>query len=220
MPQFDAGQMHDPFLASERRTEQRAERERLLAEYFATEWGVPRTDEAEVFETLSLCGFQAGLSWASVLLRRPDLREAFDGFDPGRIARYTDDDRVRLLAHPGMIRNRRKIDAVMTNARATVRLHEAGTTLSEFVWAHRPERTVMPLTWADIPRSTPESTALAAELRNRGFVFVGPTILFATMATLGVVDAWPLGSAARGSSGLWGPDGSRLDRVPRPRLVG
>lgn len=191
-----------------------AERERLLSDYFATEWGLPRTSEHEVFETLSLCGFQAGLSWATILARRPLLRDAFSAFDPDRIAHYGADDAARLLAHPGMIRNRRKISAVVSNARAAVRLRAEGTTLADRVWAYRPDRTPMPRTWADLPRSTPESAALAAELKRRGFAFVGPTILFAVMATCGVIDAHPVVSPGRGLSGLWNPDGSRRREAP------
>jgi len=186
-----------------------ADRERLLAEYFADEWGTPRTTERDLFETLSLCGFQAGLSWETVLVRRPRLREAFSAFDLDRVAAYDTDDAARLLAHPGMIRNRRKISAVIVNARASIALRDEGTTLAERIWAYRPERTVPPASWSDLPRSTPESTALAAELKRRGFVFVGPTILFAVMATCGVVDVRPTGSTGLAPAGPPHPRGSR-----------
>jgi DNA-3-methyladenine glycosylase I len=174
----------------------------LLREYYDTEWGMPVRDERGLFERISLEAFQSGLSWATILRKRPAFREAFDGFDPDRVSTYTEADRERLMADAGIVRNRRKIDATITNAAATVALRSAGG-LVDLVWSFRPAATPAPATPADVPARSEESVALAAALRKHGFVFVGPTTMFALMEAIGVVDTHLLGSHRRGSSGVW-----------------
>ncbi|MGO2110609.1 MAG: DNA-3-methyladenine glycosylase I [Pseudoclavibacter sp.] len=182
-----------------------ASRDPLLREYYDTEWGMPVHDERGVFERLALESFQSGLSWATVLRKRPAFREAFAGFAPDAVARFDDDDVARLLGDAAIIRNRAKIEATIENARATVALRddpdEKG--LEGIVWRHRPERTPMPVAFDQVPSTSAESIALAKALKRRGFRFVGPTTMFALMEAIGVVDTHLVGSHRRGSSGLW-----------------
>ena len=186
----------------------------LLTEYYDTEWGMPVRDEAGVFERLSLEAFQSGLSWITVLRKREAFRAAFDGFDPDRVAAYGAEDVERLLADSGIIRNRRKIEATVGNAGAALRLREEGTDLGELVWSFMPELSPAPLTEAEVPSTSPESAALAKELKFRGFSFVGPTTVYALMTAIGIVDAHVVTSHRRGCSGLWNADGTRA--VPGP----
>ncbi|WP_028244864.1 DNA-3-methyladenine glycosylase I [Pseudoclavibacter soli] len=174
----------------------------LLREYYDTEWGLPVRDEQGVYERLTLEAFQAGLSWATILRKRPAFREAFAGFSPDRVACYDEAAVDRLLANPGIVRNRAKILAAITNARATVRLRDRGG-LAALVWSFRPDDTPRPRTQAEVPTRSPESAALARALRAEGFVFVGPTTMFALMEAIGIVDTHLLGSHRRGCSGLW-----------------
>ena len=174
----------------------------LLQEYYDTEWGMPVRDEQGIFERLSLEAFQSGLSWATILRKRPGFRAAFDGFDPDRVARYDDSDVERLMADAGIVRNRRKIDATITNARATVELRADGG-LAELVWSFRPAETPAPSSYAEVPTTSPESVALSKELKRRGFTFVGPTTMFALMEAVGIVDTHLVGSHRRGTSGVW-----------------
>ena len=174
----------------------------LLREYYDTEWGMPVTDEAGVFERLSLEAFQSGLSWVTILRKRPAFREAFAGFDPDAVAAFGEDDFERLMADPGIVRNRAKIRATFRNAAATVALREEGG-LAELVWSFRPDSTPAPRTLAEIPTVSPESRALARELKRRGFAFVGPTTMFALMEAIGIVDTHLVESHRRGSSGIW-----------------
>ena len=174
----------------------------LLREYYDTEWGMPVRDEHGLFERLSLEAFQSGLSWATVLRKRPAFREVFAGFDPEAVARFDDADVARLLADARIIRNRAKVLATVQNAGATLRLREDGG-LAELVWSFQPDATPQPRTFADVPSSSPESRALAKELKRRGFTFVGPTTVFALMEAVGIVDTHLLGSHRRGTSGVW-----------------
>lgn len=174
----------------------------LLRSYYDTEWGMPVRDEQGVFERISLEAFQSGLSWATILRKREAFRAGFDGFDPELVARYDDADRERLLADAGIVRNRAKIDATITNARATLALRERGG-LADLVWSFRPERTPRPATLAEVPTQTPESVALSKALRAEGFAFVGPTTMHALMEAIGLVDTHLVGSHRRGSSGVW-----------------
>ncbi|KXT56593.1 DNA-3-methyladenine glycosylase I [Gordonia sp. PS3] len=176
----------------------------LLREYYDTEWGVPVRDEQGLYERLSLEAFQSGLSWATILRKRPAFRRAFDGFDPERVARYGDADVARLMNDAGIVRNRAKILAAITNAGATLSLREKGG-LAEFIWSFRPDETPRPRTHADVPTQSPESKALAKALRREGFSFVGPTTMYALMEAVGIVDTHLLGSHRRGTSGVW-PD--------------
>jgi DNA-3-methyladenine glycosylase I len=174
----------------------------LLRDYYDTEWGLPVRDETGLFERLSLEAFQSGLSWATILRKRPAFRAAFDGFDPDTVAGYDEHDVARLMADAGIVRNLRKIEATITNARATVALRDDGG-LVDLVWSFRPDRTPAPSTYADVPTTSPESKALAKALRARGFVFVGPTTMFALMEAVGIVDTHLVDSHRRGSSGVW-----------------
>jgi DNA-3-methyladenine glycosylase I len=158
--------------------------------YHDDEWGRPvRTDQG-LYERLCLEAFQSGLSWITILRKREAFRAAFAGFEPTAVARFGDDDVARLLADAGIVRNRAKIEATIANARATVDLHDDGATLHELIWErHRPApRDAPPQTWAEVPSQTPETVALAKELKRRGFRFVGPTTLYALMQACGVVD--------------------------------
>jgi DNA-3-methyladenine glycosylase I len=180
----------------------------MMREYYDTEWGVPVTGERAVFERLSLEAFQAGLSWATILRKRPAFRELFHDFDPDVVAGMTDDDVERLMGEPRIIRNRAKILATRSNARATLELRADGG-LEALVWSYRPERTPVPRRMDEVPSTTPESVALSKDLRRRGFRFVGPTTVHALMEAIGIVDTHLLGSHRRGVSGLWKQDGSR-----------
>ena len=187
----------------------------LLAEYYDTEWGMPVFGETELFERLSLEAFQSGLSWLTVLRKREAFRSAFEGFDPERVAEYGEADVERLLSDPGIIRNRLKIAATVRNAGAVLRLreeHEAG--LAGLLWSYMPERSPVPERDDEVPATSPESHALAKELKRRGFSFVGPTTVYALMTATGIVDAHLVSSHRRGCSGLWNPDGSRTAEVP------
>lgn len=174
----------------------------LLREYYDTEWGMPVRDEAGLYERIVLEGFQAGLSWRTVLAKRPAFREVFHGFAPDAVAAMTEADVARLMGDARIIRNERKIRAAVTNARATVALREREG-LVALVWSYRPERTPEPVRFAQVPTVSEESTALSKELKRRGFAFVGPTTVHALMEAIGMVDTHLLGSHRRGSSGVW-----------------
>ncbi|MCS5480412.1 DNA-3-methyladenine glycosylase I [Corynebacterium sp. YIM 101645] len=174
----------------------------LLREYYDTEWGMPVRTEQGLFERLSLETFQAGLSWELVLRKREGFRRAFADFDPEKVAVFGEEDVARLLTNPEIIRNERKIRAVITNAQATLALREQGG-LAELIWSHQPAHTPCPRTLAEVASRSPESEALTRELKAAGFRFVGPTMLYALMEAVGMVDTHLLGSHRRGSSGLW-----------------
>lgn len=190
----------------------------LLTSYYDTEWGMPVRDEQGLFERLSLEAFQSGLSWATILRKRPGFRDAFDDFDPDRVAAYDDRDVARLMADARIVRNLRKIEATTTNARATVALRADGG-LPDLVWSFRPERTPEPRDQAEVPTTSAESVALAKELKRRGFVFVGPTTMFALMEAVGIVDTHLVGSHRRNTSGVWpagGPGAPSTDGCATP----
>jgi DNA-3-methyladenine glycosylase I len=174
----------------------------LLREYYDTEWGLPVRDEQGLYERISLEGFQAGLSWATILRKRQSFRAAFHDFQPDIVAAFTEADVERLLQDPGIIRNKLKIRATIANARATVSLRDKGG-LVDFVWQFQPETTPQPLTHADVPTQSPESVALSKALRKQGFSFVGPTTMFALMEAIGMIDTHLVDSHRRGSSGVW-----------------
>ncbi|MDP5228187.1 MULTISPECIES: DNA-3-methyladenine glycosylase I [Arthrobacter] len=174
----------------------------LMREYYDTEWGMPVRDEHGLFERIALEGFQAGLSWATILKKRPAFREAFAGFVPDAVAAFTDDDVERLMLDAGIVRNRAKILATIANARATVALRDEGG-LVDFVWRFRPAETPSPRTFAEIPTVSEESKALSKALKKKGFAFVGPTTMFALMEAIGMVDTHLVDSHRRGSSGVW-----------------
>lgn len=175
----------------------------LLRHYYDTEWGMPVRDEQGLFERLSLEAFQAGLSWELVLRKREGFRAAFAGFDPERVAEFGEGDVEKLLENPEIIRNRRKIEAVIRNARAVLELREDGG-LVDLIWSHQPAENLAPETLADIPSRSPESEALSKALKKAGLTFVGPVMCFALMEAIGMVDTHLLGSHRRGTSGVWG----------------
>jgi DNA-3-methyladenine glycosylase I len=162
----------------------------LYRAYHDLEWGVPVRDERRLFELLVLEGAQAGLSWSTILHRRDGYRRAFVGFEPQRVAAFGDADVARLLADPGIVRNRAKVSAAIGNARAVLALHEAGSSLVDHLWSFVDGRPVANA-WTelqDIPAETDISRAMSVDLRARGFRFVGPTICYALMQSAGLVN--------------------------------
>jgi DNA-3-methyladenine glycosylase I len=168
-------------------------------DYHDSEWGRPLHGEAELYERLTLEAFQSGLSWLTILRKRENFRRAFNGFDIEKVATYGDKEIARLLSDEGIVRNRKKIDAAIANARAARELHAAGETLDELLWsfAPDPDSRPTPKAGADIQAITADSTALAKELKRRGFVFVGPTTAYATMQAAGIVNDHLEGCAFR-----------------------
>ncbi|MFD0317131.1 DNA-3-methyladenine glycosylase I [Streptomyces flavalbus] len=156
--------------------------------YHDEEWGRPVHGDDALFERLSLEAFQSGLSWITILRRRPGFRAAFADFEIGKVAAFTDTDRERLLADAGIIRNRAKVDATLANAR--VLAEWAPGELDELIWSYAPDPAARPVprTLADVPAITPESTALSKALKKRGLRFVGPTTAYALMQACGLVD--------------------------------
>ncbi|MEU9571232.1 DNA-3-methyladenine glycosylase I [Streptomyces massasporeus] len=156
--------------------------------YHDEEWGRPVRGDDALFERLSLEAFQSGLSWITILRRRPGFRAAFADFKIASVAAFTDEDRERLLADAGIIRNRAKIDATLANARALTEW--APGELDELIWSHAPDPSGRPVpkTLSDVPPVTPESTALSKALKKRGLRFVGPTTAYALMQACGLVD--------------------------------
>jgi len=159
-------------------------------DYHDRVWGRPLHDDRELLEMLVLESFQSGLSWLTILRKREGFRRAFDGWDPATIAAYGDRDVERLLADPGIVRHRGKIEAAIANAAATRALHERGETLDALLWSFAPERggARPPASGHDLAATTPESTAMAQELKRRGFRFVGPTTAYSLMQAAGLVN--------------------------------
>lgn len=174
----------------------------LMREYYDNEWGMPVRGEQGLFERLSLEAFQAGLSWATILRKRPAFRAAFADFDPDKVARFDDADVQRLMNDAGIVRNQRKILATINNAHATIKLRDKGG-LADFIWSFQPHETPQPRTIAEIPTKSAESLALSKALRKEGFNFVGPTTMYALMEAVGIVDTHLLDSHRRGTSGVW-----------------
>jgi DNA-3-methyladenine glycosylase I len=167
--------------------------------------------DTALFERLTLEAFQSGLSWSTILRKRAAFRRAFAGFDPAAVAAFDAADRDRLLADPGIVRNRAKIDAAVANAAAVVALQQRSGpgALDELIWSFAPRGDrPAPATAGDVPASTPESVALAAALRRDGLRFVGPTTAYATMQACGLVDDHLAGCAFRGA----GPAAALTDR--------
>jgi DNA-3-methyladenine glycosylase I len=155
--------------------------------YHDTEWGLRVSGESAHLERLTLEAFQSGLSWRTILLKRDNFRAAFAGFDADTVAAYGPPDVDRLMADAGIVRNRRKVDAAIANARATVALRDQGG-LEAFIWSFRPEPGPAPRTTADVPTTSPESLALSKALKKAGFAHVGPTTMYALMEAIGLVD--------------------------------
>ncbi len=162
----------------------------LSIPYHDTEWGVPVHDDQRLFEFLILEGAQAGLSWETILKKRDAYRIAFDGFDPHRVAAYDDAKIASLLLDPGIVRNRLKIAAARTNARAFLAVQSEFGSFDAYLWAYVDGQPLIgrPATTADLPASTPLSDALSRDLKKRGFTFVGSTIMYAFMQATGMVN--------------------------------
>lgn len=158
--------------------------------YHDAEWGVPVRDDRLLFEHLLLDMFQAGLSWRTILHKREAFRRAFAGFDPERIARFGARERRRLLADAGIVRNRLKIEAAIHNAGVYLRLREQDVSFSEFLWsfAGGRRRRRRARSWSGVPTTTPQAEAMARALREHGFRFAGPTVCYAFMQAVGMVD--------------------------------
>jgi DNA-3-methyladenine glycosylase I len=180
-----------------------AEKSELEQDYHDAEWGVPVHDDRLLFEFLILEGAQAGLSWSTILQKREGYRKAFDNFDADKISRYTDKKVVRLLADPGIVRNRLKIQAAITNARAFLAVRKEFGSFERYLWQFvggkqiRNARRKM----SDIPTHTPESDAMSKDLKKRGFKFVGTTICYAFMQATGMVNDHLVDCLRHGSTG-------------------
>lgn len=203
----------------------------MMRDYYDHEWGLPVTTEAGLYERVCLEGFQAGLSWATILARRDAFRRAFADFDPDVVAKYTDRTVEALLRDASIIRSKPKIMAAIGNARATLDLRRAadqdpmlqgfslplqngsslqiGSGLPALVWSHAPETTPSPTRAEEVPTQSPESVALARALKKHGFRFVGPTTIFALMEAVGMVDTHWVGSHKRAVSKIYSPEGRR-----------
>jgi DNA-3-methyladenine glycosylase I len=162
----------------------------LMVAYHDQEWGVPVHDDRVIFEFLTLEGAQAGLSWTTILRKRENYAQAFDGFDPERIARYDEDRITALLANPGIVRNRRKIEATIQNARSFLAIQREYGTFDAYIWQFVGGKPLVNAwkTIGEIPAQTEESVAMSKDLLRRGFKFVGPTICYAHMQATGMVN--------------------------------
>ncbi len=169
----------------------------LNQHYHDTEWGVPVRGEQPLFERIMLEAFQSGLSWLTILRKREAFREAFAHFVPETVAAFTDDDIARLMDDARIVRNRAKILASITNARAVLDLR-ADVGLDGFIWSFAPETTPSPVAPAEVPTTSAESIALSKALKKRGFVFVGPTTAHALMEAVGMIDTHLVGCFRRG----------------------
>lgn len=162
----------------------------IYVAYHDDEWGVPERDDQKLFEKLILDGAQAGLSWITILRKREGYRKAFDQFDPEKMARYTEKKIEKLMLDPGIVRNRLKINAAITNAQAYLKLQDEGFSFSDYLWQFTGGKTIVN-EWSglkQLPASTPESDAMSKELKKRGFKFVGSTICYAFMQATGMVN--------------------------------
>jgi DNA-3-methyladenine glycosylase I len=161
-----------------------------MVAYHDTEWGAPSRDDVHLFEMLTLEGAQAGLSWSTILNKRQGYRKAFRGFDPAKVARTTDAGIERLMSDPGIVRNRLKIESTVHNARQIVRVQKEDGSLAEYLWSFVDGRPIVNR-WRslrEIPAETPESRRLSSALKKRGFRFVGPTVCYAFMQSVGMVN--------------------------------
>jgi len=167
-----------------------ANKNSMMMEYHDREWGTPVHEDRRLFEFLILEGAQAGLSWETILKKREAYREALEGFDPARIARYSQKDQARLLANPGIVRNRLKIEATVINARQFILIQKECGSFDEYIWQFVGGKTIQNEfeSLSKIPAKTPESDAMSKELLRRGFKFVGSTICYAFMQAVGMVN--------------------------------
>lgn len=159
----------------------------LMSAYHDKEWGIPEHDSRALWEKLMLDGFQAGLSWITILRKRDTFREAFQGFDPEVVARFGARDVARLVKNPGIIRSRAKIEATIGNARAYLAMADAGEDFSKFVWTMAGGKPIR-LVGKNVPAKTPLSEEMSKSLKKRGFKFVGPVIVYAWMQATGIVN--------------------------------
>ena len=162
----------------------------LYEAYHDLEWGVPERDARALWEKLVLDGFQAGLSWITILRKREAFRAAFDGFDPGKVARYGESDRARLMADPGIVRSNAKIDAAIEGARIYLAMRDRGEDFATFCWSFVDGRPVQNV-WAEVgqvPAQTPLAVEVSKALKAKGFKFVGPVIVYAWMQAVGMVN--------------------------------
>ncbi|HEX6031761.1 MAG TPA: DNA-3-methyladenine glycosylase I [Tepidiformaceae bacterium] len=172
----------------------------LMAAYHDEEWGIPSHDDRHLFELLVLEGFQAGLSWSTILAKRQNFWRAFEGWDAERIAAYGPDDIARLMADAGIVRNRLKVEATIKNARAYLTIRDEFGTFDAYIWTFvggAPLVRPAPRTFSDVPSTTPESDAVSKALKKRGFTFVGSTICYAFMQAVGMVDDHVAGCPVR-----------------------
>lgn len=161
----------------------------LMVAYHDDEWGRASHDDRELFELLILEGFQAGLSWSTILRKRPAFRSAFDGFDPRVVAAYGPDDVARLLQDAGIVRNRLKVGAAISNAQAYLAMRDRHGSFDAYIWQFAPQHAgERPRSLADVPATSPESDAMSKQLKRDGFRFVGSTICYAFMQSAGLVD--------------------------------
>lgn len=162
----------------------------LYQQYHDHEWGVPVHDERDLFEFLCLEGAQAGLSWITILRKRQHYRRVFDHFDAQKIARYDDDKIAALLQDPGIVRNRLKVNGFVKNARAYLEMQQQGRTLNDYCWSFVDGETLQNerRSMAEVPATTPQSDAMAKDMKKRGFTFVGSTICYAFMQAAGLVN--------------------------------
>lgn len=167
----------------------------LYQDYHDNVWGVPVHDDQTLFEFLTLEGAQAGLSWITVLRKRENYRAAFDGFDPAKVARYSEKRQEKLLQNPGIIRNRLKVSSTVTNAQAFLAVQAEYGTFNDYIWAFVEGQPIVNRfkTMADVPASTPLAETISKDLKKRGFRFVGPTIVYAHMQATGMVNDHLLG---------------------------
>ncbi len=186
----------------------------LYLAYHDHEWGRPNADDTRLFEKLVLEGFQSGLSWLTILRKRERFRKVFRGFDPASVARFRERDVERLLADAGIVRHRGKIEAAIHNATAARAVQREFGSLAAYLWsfAPHPERLRAPRTLRAVPSTTPESARLAADLRRRGFRFVGPTTVYAFMQAMGFVNDHVVGCVSRDAC----VDARRTFRAPLP----
>jgi DNA-3-methyladenine glycosylase I len=176
-----------------------AESDPLMQAYHDAEWGVPERDGRALWEKLVLDGFQAGLAWITVLRKRDAFRAAFENFDPAVVARFGDADVARLLADPGIIRSRAKIDAAISGARIYCDMAERGEDFSDYCWSFTDGRVIRG-DGVTLPAKTALSETVSKDLKRRGFKFVGPTIVYAWMQAVGIVDDHAAACFRRGAA--------------------
>ena len=194
-----------------------------MRRYHDTEWGVPSRDDRHLFEMLILEGAQAGLSWSTILNKRARYRKVFDKFDPKRVAAYGDAKLDALLADPGIVRNRLKVRAAVTNARAFLTVRAEHGTFADYLWAWVGDRTVVnrPRTMSDLPARSELSDRLSADLKRRGFTFVGSTITYSFLQSVGVIDDHLVSCPQKGAQlRPLGPLQSRQRRPIRLKPIG